>query len=272
MSVLLERLTFRYPRASEPALREIAVEFRAREVTLVTGPLGAGSSTLLLASAGLAPRSTGGEREGRILTMGYDPASAEGTDALAGRVGLLLPTPWTQVSGMAFTVWDEVAFGPANLGWERADIVRAVDQALALLTVDHLAGRDPQSLSGGELQRVMLAAVIAMAPDVYLLDDPAQELDPEGARAVYDLIPRLVQHATVIFASTDVDRAMSVADRVVVMERGCLVADGPPADVLARAGVVRSGLSTTVATLGHRAGCPGPFPLTVDDAVARYAP
>jgi energy-coupling factor transporter ATP-binding protein EcfA2 len=271
MSVLLDRLTFRYSGGLEPALSDVCAEFRPREVTLVTGQLGAGCSTLLLAIAGLAPRSTGGDREGEVLTLGHDPASPVGTAALAGRIGLLFPTPWTQLSGMAFTVWDEVAFGPANLGWERGRIAQAVVQALALLDVNHLAGRDPRSLSGGELQRVMLAAVVAMEPSVCLLDEPVQELDPEGARAVYDLLPRLADQGTVILASTDIDRAITVTDRIVVMERGHLVADGAPDDVLATAHVVRSGLSTTIATLGHRAGCPGPFPLTVEAAVARYS-
>src|SRR5207245_5330518 len=91
-----------------------------------------------------------------------------------------LPTPWTQLSGMAFTVWDEVAFGPANLGWPGREIARHVERALERLEIEALAERDPVTPSGGEVQRVMLAGILAMDPDVGLLHEPTAGLDPAG--------------------------------------------------------------------------------------------
>jgi energy-coupling factor transporter ATP-binding protein EcfA2 len=266
MIVRLQGLVFRYPGAQEPALRGVTAEFWPRDITVVTGRLGAGCSTLLLAIAGLAPRATGGEREGDVTTLGCDPASAEGRLALAGDVGLLFPTPWTQLSGMAYTVWDEVAFTPANLGWSRDQIGDAVDRSLRLLDVEHLAARDPRTLSGGELQRVMLAAVAVTQPRVYLLDEPTLQLDPAGAAAVYALLPALAGDAAVIVATTDVDRAVEVADRVMLLDDGRVIGAGAPDDVLGGAGAVTAGVSTTVAEILRAAECPGPYPLTVSGA------
>src|SRR5207245_6129318 len=128
----------------------------------------------LLVAADLAPRVVGGKIEGRVNFRGR--GKGEG-----GR-GIVLPTPWTQLSGMAFTVWDEVAFGPANLGWPRERIAGAVDRSLAALDIGALAAREPATLSGGELQRVVIAGIVAMEPALVLLDEPTAELDRKSTR------------------------------------------------------------------------------------------
>src|SRR3989442_14635010 len=96
----------------------------------------------------------------------------------------LFRSPWTQVSGIAFTVWDEVAFGAANLGWPGHEITRHVDRTLERLEIAPLASRDTATLSGGELQRVIIAGILAMDPDLVVLDEPTAEVDHEGTRAV----------------------------------------------------------------------------------------
>lgn len=271
MTVRLEALTFRYPASGADALRDVTLDFGPGGVHLVTGRLGAGCSTLLFAIAGLAPHVTGGTRGGSVVTLGEDPATDVGRHALAGRVGLLLPTPWTQLSGMAHTVAEEVAFGPANLGWERARIREAVQEALRLVQLEDFAARHPRTLSGGELQRVMFASVAAMDPDVYLLDEPVMELDPEAAASIYRHLPALARRKTVIVATTDLDRAVDVADRVVLLEAGRVIGEGDPGDVLGTARAVEAGATTSVARIAHLAGDTPPFPLTVADAVRRFA-
>lgn len=271
MTVALNGVRYRYPGADADALRDVTLAFGPGEVTLVTGRLGAGCSTLILVAAGLAPHVTGGSRSGSVTTVGVDPASAEGRRHVAGRVGVLLPTPWTQLSGMSHTVREEVAFGPANLGWDRDRIERAVAGAMALVGMEALANRDPRTLSGGELQRVMLAGITAMDPEVLLLDEPTLELDPEGARMVYRLLPALSRRRTVVLATTDVDRAVDVATRVVLLDRGSVIVDGDPHDVLGTDRAVALGCSTTIAQIARVAGGAAPFPLTVGDAVRRFA-
>jgi energy-coupling factor transporter ATP-binding protein EcfA2 len=269
MSVRLGGVSFRYPGSDTDALHEVSVALRPGEVTLVTGRLGAGCSTLLLVMAGLAPQATNGTRTGEVTTLDRDPATRDGRKVLAGRVGLLLPTPWTQLSGMSFTVEEEVAFGPANLGWRRPRIAETVEWAMERFEVAHLARRDPRTLSGGELQCVMFAGVLAMEPEVLLLDEPALELDPAGAASMYEMLPSLAEERTVVLASTDLDRAVAVAHRALLLDRGSLVADGPAGEVLGSDGAVATGCSTTIAEIARAVGLTPGYPLTVADAVQR---
>jgi len=269
VSIALEWVSFSYPAAREPALDSINATFTPGSVTLVTGALGAGSSTLLLVAAGMAPHLTGGRLSGKVTTLGADPTTIDGRRALAGKVGLLLPTPWTQLSGMAPTVTDEIAFGPANHGWPRERIRDAVNAAMERTGIAHLASRDPATLSGGELQRVMFAGVIAMEPAVYLLDEPALELDPAGAESLYGMLPDLARSSIVVVASTDTDRLADVVGRVMLLSQGRCIADGTPNEVLGSPAAVGRRSSTTIAEITAEAGMAAPYPLSVGAARMR---
>ena len=254
----LRSVTYHYPASPAPALRDVSLDIQRGTVTALIGNVGAGASTLLLVAGDLAPRVMGGE-----LT---------GTVERAGRAALLLPTPWTQVSGMAFTVHDEVAFGPANLGWPRQRISDCVERALTRVDVAHLRDRDPATLSGGELQRVILAGILAMEPDVLLLDEPTAELDPLAARRVWELIRSLAAGGmAVVVATSDLDALPDVADRVVWLESGAIRAQGRAAEVLVdpRLAADDAPGSTAVAAVWRAAGLGEPPPLTVSQAVER---
>jgi energy-coupling factor transport system ATP-binding protein len=171
---------------------------------------------------------------------------------------------------MAFTVWDEVAFGPANLGWPAHEIARQVDRALERLELVPLASRDPATLSGGELQRVIIAAILAMDPGLVVLDEPAAELDAESARTLWRLIRLLAKEGkAVLLATSALDALPEVADRVVWLENGAVRAVGTP-DLLADVAVCDAGLGTSVATVWRAGGLREPYPLTVADAVQRW--
>lgn len=270
MSVRLQDVSFQYGGSASPVVRNVSLQVERGGVTLLTGRTGAGCSTLLLVMAGLAPRVTGGELDGQVEILGTVARDDAATQALAGRVALLLPSPWMQLSGLAHTVWAEVAFGPANLGWSRDRIATSVERALQHLALVPLADRDPTTLSGGELQRVMIAGVLAMEPELLLLDEPALELDSAGARQLYDMLRRVARDTTVVMATTDVDRAAVAAHRVVVLQDGAIVAEGGPADVLGARERIADGTSTTVAGIGWRAGLAAPLPITVSDAAERF--
>jgi len=257
-ALALEGVTYRYPATRTPALADVTLAVNRGEVVGVIGNTGAGASTLLLVAADLVPRVLGGELEGRVTRT--------------GRSALLLPTPWTQVSGMAFTVTDEVAFGPANLGWPLERITGAVERALARVDAAHLAARDPATLSGGELQRVILAGILAMQPDVLLLDEPTAELDPVGAAAVWRLVREVAaEGAAVLVASSDLDALPDGADRIVWLAGGRVRAVGPARTVLSEATLwTEEGPgSTAIAGVWRRAELAAPFPLTVDEALER---
>lgn len=269
--IRLDRVSFTYPGASAPALHEVTVELGRDGVTLVTGPLGSGCSTLLLLAAGLAPHLTGGTLSGTVKTLEVELGTRDAHRALAGRVGLLLPTPWTQLSGISYTAWDEVAFGPANLGWPRDRIAAAVERAMELTGVAHLRNRDPATLSGGELQRVILAGIIALEPAVFLFDEPAIELDPAAADRFYQVAHTLSRSALVVIATTEVDRAASAAGRVLLLSRGRLVASGTPDHVLGSPAAIESGCAPSTAILAHRAGLQPPYPTALDHLAARMS-
>ena len=254
----LRAVTYRYPASTSLALRDVSLEVGRGEVLAVIGNVGAGASTLLLVAGDLAPRVTGGELSGTVERP--------------GRAALLLPTPWTQVSGMAFTVFDEVAFGPANLGWPRERISTSVERALTRVDVTHLRDRDPTTLSGGELQRVILAGILAMEPDVLLLDEPTAELDPLAARRTWDLIRALARDGmTVVVATSDLDALPDTADRVVWLEQGAVRALGATCQVLADPALMAESApgSTSIAAVWRLAQLPEPPPLIVSQAVER---
>jgi energy-coupling factor transporter ATP-binding protein EcfA2 len=249
--IALRHVEFRYPGVERPALAVDQLTVGRGEVVAVMGHVGAGCSTLLLVASGFAPRVTGGSLAGE-------------RELLAQRPALVFATPWTQLTGIAHTVLAEAAFGPVSQGLPRDVVLERTHAALAKLGVSHLAARDPATLSGGELQRSIVAAALAQDPDLLVLDDPAAELDPEGADRLYDLLPALaLEERTILVATPDVERVARVCGRALVLERGRIVADGPPREVL------RDG---DVARIARAAGCPAPWPLDVPALVASLAP
>jgi len=272
-SLVLEEAGFTYPGAAAPALTACSFAAEAGQVTWLTGALGAGTSTALLLAAGLAPRHTGGTRTGRVRALGLDPAEEGASTALRGRVALVLSTPATQLSGIAETVAQEVAFAPANLGWPRERIAEGVDRALGALGIAHLARRDPSTLSGGEMQRAVLASMLVLAPELWLLDEPASALDLEGRRLLYQLLrAETARGAAVVVASEDADGLSGIADRMVVFAHGRAVLEGAPGELLRGEGIwAAGGASTSIGTLARAAGVGAPRPLTVEEGVARWA-
>ncbi len=274
-------VSLRYSGAPADALGGITLDIASGSVSWLFGSLGAGCSSLLLVAAGLAPRHSGGTLAGQVTTLGENPHETAGRRALAGRVAYVMATPGVQLSGVAATVWDEAAFAPANLGWPIARIAAAVDAALGRLGIAHLAARHPAALSGGELQRVVIASMLVLAPELWLLDEPASALDRDGRRLLAELLRvEAARGAAVVVATEDADAMLELAQRVIVLDHGRVALDGPPANVLAGEAVwVHADESTTVAGLARAAGrldsppppaLRPPYPLTVSEGLARW--
>ncbi|MGH7533592.1 MAG: energy-coupling factor ABC transporter ATP-binding protein [Gemmatimonadales bacterium] len=277
MMVRFDGVSFSYACAGAPALRDLSCSFAAGQVTWLFGKLGAGSSTLLLASGGFAPILTGGHRTGSVRIGELDPGDIANRAVLAGRIGYVSAQPHLQLSGLAETVFDEVAFAPANLGWDRERIDAAVMHALARVGAGHLVRRVPNELSGGELQRVVIAAMLVLAPEIWLLDEPASALDPATRAGAYALFREEARRgAAVVIATEDADGVLEVADRIIVLDRGQVALDGAPADVLASDACWALGVgSTTVGELWRAATertpamALGGVPLTLQAATAK---
>jgi len=219
----VEHLSYAYPEAHQ-ALREVSLELEPGEVVALLGPSGGGKSTLLRSLAGLVPHFHGGRFSGRVEVGGLDTRRTRPGD-LAGTVATLFQDPEDQV---VFTrVAAEVAFGLENMGAPPAEIGPRALESLAAVGAAHLAERPVAELSGGELQRVCLAAVLALEPRLLLLDEPTSQLDPEGAAAAIELARE--SGAAVVVSEQRPERVLEACDRVLFLRDGRLAHDLPEA-------------------------------------------
>ena len=260
MRLITNALGFRYPAQPDWAIHGVDLAIESGQITWLSGALGSGTSTLLLALAGLAPRLTGGDRRGTVLADDRDPA----LDAPLSRgIAYLGPSPELQLSGIAGKVRDEVAIAPMNLGHAKPAIAAAAARAICRLGITHLADRHPAALSGGETQRMLIAALLAGEPRAWLLDEPFSALDHHVTGLVQELLREQARGgATVVVACDDADAMLAIADRLIVMRDGGVVLDGNPAELLAGDAILASGAGTTdAACLARDAGFSAPRPL-----------
>ena len=260
MRLVTQGLHVRYPVQEQWAVHDVSVGIAPGQITWLTGALGSGTSTLLLALAGLAPRLTGGSRTGTVTVDDVDVATIS---PLGHGIAYLGPSPALQISGISKSVHDEIAVGPMNLGTPLDASLAATQSALQRLGVAHLANRAPNALSGGETQRVLLAALLATQPTAWLLDEPFSALDHESTVRVQQLLRELARDgATVVVACDDANTMLDVADRLLVMHRGQIALDGNPRELLAGDGMHTLGAgSTDAAELARNAGVAAPRPV-----------
>ncbi|MGI6034553.1 MAG: ABC transporter ATP-binding protein [Limnochordia bacterium] len=224
--IVIDNLTFTYEGASRPALKGVDLEIWPGEFILLTGPSGCGKSTLALCLNGVIPNGYPGSMEGKVLIGGRQTTSF-GPGELAGIIGLVQQDPDSQLCTLK--VVDEVAFGPENLCLSPGEINRRVRWALGAVGALHLWDREVYTLSGGEKQRVAIASVLAMTPQVLILDEPTANLDPRGVWEVIDVIERLrrEEQTTIIVIEHRLERILPLADRLLVMEEGILQEGSP---------------------------------------------
>jgi energy-coupling factor transporter ATP-binding protein EcfA2 len=215
-----DRLTFTYPDADTPALRDVSLEIEPGEVVAVLGPSGSGKSTLLRAFAGLVPHFHGGRFEGRVEVAGLDTRFVRPAE-LAGTVASVFQDPEEQI--VLSRVLREIAFGLENIGTAPEKILRRAHEALAAVGSAHLADRAVAELSGGELQRVCLASAVALRPKLLLLDEPTSQLDPVAADAFLDHVVGL--GIAVLVSDHRPRRVLERADRVLFLEAGSVLLD-----------------------------------------------
>ena len=250
--IALERVTVRYPTAPNPTLRDISFRVEPGEFVGIVGSTGSGKSTLLYLLAGVIPHYLGAEISGDVLIYGRRTQELS-LARISERVGLVLQDPESQLFNLL--VRDELAWGLENRGVPRAEIASRVSSTLSFFRIEKLHDRITYDLSGGEKQRVALAAVHAIAPDVYLFDHPTSQLDPIGAAEVIAAVRRLAEHQhAIVMVEDKVDELVEHADRLILLDGGRIVLDARPRefclrkDLLDAAGV----RPTQMAELSHR--------------------
>ena len=224
------------------ALDNVTLEVRKGEFLGIAGHTGSGKSTLIQHMNGILHPTNG-----RVVAFGRDVAEKGAANDVRGRVGVVFQYPENQL--FAATVAEDVAFGPHNLGLSEEEVSARVERSLRTVGLDpkEIAARSPFELSGGQQRRVAFAGVLAMEPEVLVLDEPAAGLDPKARKSFLDMVSHLHKEGlTVVMVSHNMDDLANLCDRVAVMSEGKLLMEGTPAKVFSRADELTAvGLATT---------------------------
>jgi energy-coupling factor transport system ATP-binding protein len=237
----LKDVTFKYQLAKETILENISFSIEKGEFVALVGRNGVGKTTLCSIMRGLIPTFHTGTMSGQVLLNGLDISDMSIGD-IALHVGFVFQNPFVQVSGVKQTVFEEVAYGLENLGVERSEIIRRVEEMLIQLNIDHLRFKHPMQLSGGQSQRVALVSVLVMDPEILIIDEPTSQLDPQGTEEVFETIRLLKERKkTIILVEHKVDWVAEYADRVIVINDKRIVKDASAKEVFSDPMLLKTG-------------------------------
>ena len=265
MEIEVMKLGFKYSGTDEFALQDVSLKIESGEFVLITGRSGSGKSTFLRAINSLIPNFYGGEYLGKVLVSGKNPACTPTRD-MAHVVGTVLQDPENQI--LMSTVEREIAFGLENSGLGVSIITRRIEEALDLLDIADIRHRKIVSLSGGEKQKVAIAAAMARHPRILVLDEPTSQLDPKSAENILATLRRINEDLgiTVLIAEHRTKTTMHIADRLLVFNDGSLEGDGEPRLIAQKLDLDALGVGyPPVARVARHYGLPH-IPLTVKEA------
>lgn len=247
-----KNVTYTYPLADEPSIRNVSLNIEEGKFYGVVGENGSGKTTLCAILRGFAPSFYQGEIQGEVLVYGK-PIGEYGGE-LATKIGYVFQNPFTQISGVKETVFEEVAYGLENFGVPVEEIVERVEAIMKLTHIDSLAEKNPLELSGGQMQRVALASVLVLEPDILIIDEPTSQLDPQGTESVFEIIKMMKdKKKTIILVEHKIDLIAEYADEVLVLRGGKLIAGGDKAQVLSDISLMEQGVQLPqMAILGSR--------------------
>lgn len=226
----IKDLHFTYAGSTTPSIRNLNLKINRGEFIILTGPTGCGKTTLCRCLNGLIPNFYSGSFKGSVKIFGLNSCEYP-ISKLAEHVGLVFQNPENQL--FSLSVERDVAFGPENLGLSREDMKKRVEWALKATDTYHLRDSAPYELSGGQQQRVAIASVLAMRPEVIVLDEPTSFLDPNSSNELLKTISELNKkfNMTIILVEHRLDLASKYSKRVIIMNNGEILLDGPPSKV-----------------------------------------
>ena len=247
-----KNVTYTYPLADESSIRNVSLNIEEGKFYGIVGENGSGKTTLCAILRGFAPSFYQGDIQGEVLVYGK-PIGEYGGE-LATKIGYVFQNPFTQISGVKETVFEEVAYGLENFGVPVEEIVERVEAIMKLTHIDSLAEKNPLELSGGQMQRVALASVLVLEPDILIIDEPTSQLDPQGTESVFEIIKMMKdKKKTIILVEHKIDLIAEYADEVLVLRGGKLIAGGDKAQVLSDISLMERGVQLPqMAILGSR--------------------
>lgn len=269
-TIIVDSLKYQYPGTGHLALNEISFEVEEGDIVGVIGKNGSGKTSLSLALTGLIPHFFGGGYGGRVLIDGLEVRHSNVTE-ISERVGYVFDNPFTQMTAAKYTVYEEVAFGLENLGLAREEMKKRVDWSLNLLDLDDVKDQHPFALSGGQMQRVAIAGIIAMRPKILVLDEPTSQLDPEGTEEVFQVIQNLATEGmTILIVEHKLEKIARFCKKILLLHEGRLIDDNIPQKVFSRNDLENYGIRPPVVTrvcqsLGIRDRKTSYYPVTIEE-------
>lgn len=274
----ISNLSFTYGAAEQPALKDISLTIYEGEYVALLGLNGSGKTTLQMCLNGVIPNMIIGDMEGTVIIDGMD-TNEYPTRELAKTIGLVFDNPEFQLSQMF--VSEEIALGLENLGVPSEEMHRIIPEVLEIVGLSGLENRSPFELSGGQQQRLAIASALAMKPRILVMDEPTSNVDPIGKEEIFAVAAQLNKERkmTVIMAEHEVEVMAAYADRIIVLDKGGIILNGPPHEVFGHVEILEEiGLRvpqvTQLAYDLQRKGIynwPLPFPITTNEAEDRLA-
>ena len=228
----IENVNYKYPLEEKQALKNINIEIKKGEFWAVIGKNGSGKTTFCNMLRRFVPDFYKGELTGKI-TLEDKELKAYSQKELVQKIGFVFQNPFTQISGVKDTVFEEIAYGLENLGLEKEEIIFKVEEILKLLEIEKLRDRNPYDLSGGQKQRVALASIIAMDPDILVIDEPTSQLDPKGTEDIFKIINLMANEGkTIILVEHKLELIAEYAQNILVLDEGEIILSGKAEEVL----------------------------------------
>ena len=228
----LENVNYKYPLEEKNTLQNINIEIKKGEFWAVIGKNGSGKTTLCNILRRFVPDFYKGELTGKITLEGKELKDYSQKE-IVQKIGFVFQNPFTQISGVKNTVFEEIAYGLENLGIERETIISEVEKILKLLEIEKLRDKNPYNLSGGQKQRVALASIIAMNPDILVIDEPTSQLDPKGTEDIFKIINLMANEGkTIILVEHKLELIAEYSENILVLDEGEIILSGKANEVL----------------------------------------
>ncbi|MEM2373851.1 MAG: ATP-binding cassette domain-containing protein, partial [Thermoproteota archaeon] len=269
--IRIQDLWWRYELGKDWALRGINLTVRRGEFLVIVGPSGAGKSTLCLTLCGMIPHFSRGYYKGEVLINGQETRKMRLSE-ITKKVGIVFQDPDTQFVTMS--VEDEIAFPLENHGVPREEMIKRVRRTMEMTRILELKDKYPHELSGGQKQRVAIASILALEPEILVLDEPTSDLDPVGKTEVFSMLADLKKAGrTIILVEHNTEEAAKYADRIVLLKDGQIISEGSPREVfrdvehIKSTGVYPPQVTELAYLLSLRHGLNGKLPITLEECI-----